>query len=84
MGIIRKLKDLRSSAPTTSGARAAAEGRSDLSDLAGKLDDIRGDNVSIGGDPATSPTEDKMAKLVEDAKTIRTVNAPGEGKLLGE
>ena len=85
MGFKSKLSGLRrGKEPMTSGAKKAAEGRSDLSDLAGKLDEMRGDNVSIGGEAASTPGEDKMAKIVEGAKTIRTVNARGEGKLLGE
>lgn len=68
----------------TSGAAKAAAGRSDLSAAAAKLDKIRGENVVVNTEAAGHPGEDKMAKLVEGAKTIRTVNARGEGKILGE
>ncbi|MFT7473667.1 MAG: hypothetical protein ACI81L_000582 [Verrucomicrobiales bacterium] len=85
MGIIDKLKNLLpAKAPMTSGATKAAAGRSDLAHAASKLDEIRGDNLSINAEAAGHPAEDKMAKLVEGAKTIRTVNARGEGKILGE
>lgn len=85
MGIMDTLKKLRGNeTPMTSGAAKAAAGRSDLAEAASKLEEMRGDNVTIGRDAASSAAEDNMAKLVEGAKTIRTVNARGEGKLLGE
>jgi hypothetical protein len=86
MGIIGKLKNLgQSNAPMTSGAAKAAEGRSDLAAAASKLNEMRGDNVSISGEAVpTAPGADAIAKTVDAAKAIRIVNSRSEGRTLGD
>lgn len=85
MGIISKIGGLFTTDELlTRGSKKAAEGRSDLSDLAGKLDDMRGDNISFGGEAAKIPGADKIADTVEAAKIIGVVNTRSEGRVLGE
>jgi len=79
MGIIKKLKDLVSKAPTTSGATKAAEGRSDLADAAGKLDEMRGDNISTGEAADVSSANGPIENAIESVQ-----NSGGLGRVLGD
>jgi len=76
MGIINKLKNRKNKAPMTSGAQKAAEGRSDLADAAGKLNEMRGDNVTAGS--AAPASDSAMDSLVKKAKDIRIVDRSNE------
>lgn len=85
MGIKKRIAKLRSKEPTASGSQTGSEGRTSLSAAADKLEEMRGDNVSINNDPAApGPGGDQIAKTVETAKGIRIVNNPSEGRLLGD
>ena len=77
MGIVSKLKSLFSAdTPLTSGARKAEAGRSDLTNAAAKLDEMRGDNVSAG-DPG-APKNDKMQNIAEAGRDAGMFNL-GDG-----
>ncbi len=85
MGIMRKLKSLRpQQAPMTSGAAKAAEGRSDLADAATKLNELRGDNVSVGGAAQAVPSGDRIANIVAAAKDVGITNMGAEAKVIGK
>ncbi len=72
MSIIRKLKGLLPGrAPTTSGARKAASGQSDLTEAASVLKEMRGDNITAGD---ATGADSSMDNLVKKAKGVRYVN----------
>jgi|GEM_PF-6344225 len=77
MGIVTKIKSLFSAdTPLTSGARKAAAGRSDLTNAAAKLDEMRGEHVSAG-DPG-APKSDKMQNIAEAGRDAGMFNL-GDG-----
>lgn len=80
MGIkaaLQKLFPSKPTAPLTSGAAKAAEGRSDLADLANKLDDIRGDNVTPAGGRVRPPSDNiaDVAVAAKQAQNSRAMNS---------
>ena len=59
----------------TSGAKKAAEGRSDLTDAASKLKEMRGDNITTGD---ATGADSSMENMVKKAKDVRYVNFGNE------
>ena len=83
MGIVNKIKSLFSAdEPLMSGARKAAAGRSDLTDAATKLDEMRGDAVPAGNDPAHRPQDDKIAAIVASANATKNAELSTGGKVV--
>ena len=82
MGIISKLRNMFISTPAPAGAATTAKERSDLADLADELEEMRGDAVPAGNDPAHRPQDDKIAAIVASANATKNAELSTGGKVV--